>query len=85
MLTDLFVNDWWSLALGMAGQTDSTEDKRDGNDSILQWVQELMIEEDIRAIPRPIEKLGSCYDTREFWTTFGIVPLRAGICAGSQF
>ncbi|RFU30305.1 hypothetical protein B7463_g6005, partial [Scytalidium lignicola] len=79
MLTDLFVYDWWSLALGWAGQRDSAEEERNDQNQILRWVQELMIEEDMKALPRPMERLGRCYDTREFWNRFGIVPINARI------
>lgn len=43
------------------------------------WVLELMNETDTRALPREMAALGRCYDTREFWTTFNIVPVRARI------
>jgi hypothetical protein len=43
------------------------------------WVVELMREEGVRALPRSMEVLGRCYDTREFWEAFGLVPLKARI------
>lgn len=43
------------------------------------WVYELMVETGVRALPRSMEALGRCYDTREFWDTFGVVPLKARI------
>ena len=44
-----------------------------------KWVNELMREEDVRALPRSMDTLGRCYDTREFWETFELVPLKARI------
>lgn len=38
-----------------------------------------MEEQNIRALPRSMEQLGRCYDCREFWTTFGIMPVRSRI------
>ncbi|KAH8801751.1 hypothetical protein F5884DRAFT_526581 [Xylogone sp. PMI_703] len=79
MLTDLFVYDWWSLALGWAGQNETGEEGKEDQAQILRWVQELMVEEDVRALPRSMEQLGRCYDTREFWDKFGITPINARI------
>lgn len=75
MLTDLFVYDWWSLILGLAGEVDGDGKER----KQIQWVGELMDEQNIKALPRSMEVLGRCYDTREFWTTFGLMPGRARI------
>ena len=80
MLTDGFVYDWWSL---MAGWADVKTDSSDAVDAepadTAKWVYELMREEDVRALPRTFEMLGRCYDTREFWETFGLAPLKARI------
>lgn len=79
MLTDLMVYDWWALVLDYAAELD----RENGNDerakTQLKWVGELMVEQDIRALPRSMEQLGRAYDTREFWTTFGLMPVRARI------
>ncbi|KAL2349633.1 hypothetical protein BJ546DRAFT_696292 [Cryomyces antarcticus] len=87
MLTDGFVYDWWAL---FAGWADVEEDPKIVSDierdcdepkprQQSSWVYELMQEEGVRALPRSMEMLGRCYDSREFWTTFGITPLRARI------
>ncbi len=77
MLTDLVVYDWWELILGFGGELDS----QNGNDqrakTQLKWIGELMEEQHIRALPRSMEQLGRCYDTLEFWKTFGLMPTRA--------
>ena len=81
MLTDMFVYDWWSLAIGWGG-AESEEDQ--GIDGMAKgehatWVRELMSEKDVKALPRSMEMLGRCYDTREFWNRFKITPVRARI------
>ncbi|KIK61101.1 hypothetical protein GYMLUDRAFT_43202 [Collybiopsis luxurians FD-317 M1] len=40
------------------------------------WVRELMREMNVRALPRSIETLGRALDSREFWETFGLTPLK---------
>ncbi|KAK0701391.1 hypothetical protein B0T21DRAFT_379087 [Apiosordaria backusii] len=74
MLTDGFVYDWWALLAGWA------EDKKEGKVREQGgWVRELMEEEGVRALPRGMERLGRCYDSREFWRVWGVMPLRAGV------
>jgi hypothetical protein len=74
MLTDMFVYDWWALVLGFEGELEA-----DGSEPQIKWVGELMKEQNIRALPRSMEQLGRCYDTREFWETFGLMPVRARV------
>lgn len=80
MVTDGFVYDWWSLIAGWAAEKskakEAGEDDWEPNE-YAKWVYELMVEEDVKALPRRMETLGRCYDTREFWRRAGIVPLRA--------
>lgn len=83
MVTDGFVYDWWSLFAGWAQQGQEKEDDEAKVDpeptKQARWVYELMQEEGIRALPRSMEALGRCYDTRELWQTLGITPLKAGL------
>lgn len=80
MVTDGFVYDWWSLFAGWA----DTEQKTSGVEGTINaepikqasWVYELMSEEGVRALPRPMEALKRCYDSRELWRTLGIAPLK---------
>ena len=87
MLTDMFVYDWWALFAGWAGEVKDGEGVKsewdeEGGESKgevtvqAKWVGELMVEEKVRALPRPFEMLKRCYDTREFWSTFDLVPLK---------
>jgi hypothetical protein len=84
MLTDGFVYDWWSLFAGWAQAASKESEEtpvssKGGDDPIpqAQWTYELMREEGVRALPRSMELLERCYDSREFWETFGLTPLRA--------
>lgn len=87
MLTDGFVYDWYSLVLGWADLPASEShpasvpgegiEKTREPRKQAEWVYQLLSEEDIRALPRSMELLGRCYDSREFWLTFNLVPLRA--------
>jgi len=76
LLTDTRVYDWWDLlsAWGTNG-----EDRRDEVPEGPQpeWVMELMNEEGVRALPREMTKLGRLLDSRDFWTTFKLIPTRA--------
>lgn len=75
MLTDLVVHDWWSLVLAFArdGAEDGAVQRQ------VKWVGELMAEEKVRALPRSMEQLGRCYDSRDFWAAFGLMPARSSI------
>jgi hypothetical protein len=79
MLTDLIVYDWWALILGFAGEVDVENKNEERQKSQIKWVGELMEETKIRALPRSMEELGRCYDTREFWNKFRLMPVRARI------
>jgi hypothetical protein len=77
MLTDLMVYDWWALMLGWSGGGERVDGQGKEPLPQLKWVQELMEEESVKALPRSMEQLGRCYDTREFWNRFHIMPVRA--------
>ena len=78
MLTDGFVYDWWALMAGWADVKQEEDGDREPSE-FATWVYELMEEEGVKALPRSMETLGRCYDSREFWRTFGLAPLRARI------
>lgn len=78
MLTDTMVYDWYELVLGWGvGGSKGKDDDHTGEQ--LQWVLELTDEQNIRALPRSMEQLGRAYDSREFWKTFKLTPVRARI------
>ena len=76
---DSFVYDWWSLFAGWAEGSDVDENPAREPSNQAKWVYELMTEEQVKALPRSMEALGRCYDSREFWSTFSIAPLKARI------
>ena len=78
MVTDGFVYDWWALFVGWGNGGANGRDE-DVQGELAKWVFELMGEEGVRALPRSMEAVGRCYDTREFWTRFGLQPVRARI------
>ncbi|KAK3292986.1 uncharacterized protein B0H64DRAFT_464856 [Chaetomium fimeti] len=79
MVTDGFVYDWWALLAGWAEVEEGKREEGGGVTEQAGWVFELMREEGVRALPRSMEALGRCYDTREFWEAFGLVPLKGRV------
>ncbi|KAK5657500.1 hypothetical protein OQA88_3072 [Cercophora sp. LCS_1] len=73
MVTDGWVYDWWSLLVRWGEKEDGGLTEQAG------WVWELMSEDGVKALPRESEVLGRCYDSREFWRVWGVVPLKGGI------
>jgi len=67
------------VILGFSGELDAENANSEREKSQIKWIGELMEEQNIRALPRSMEQLGRCYDCREFWTTFGIMPVRSRI------
>ncbi|KAL2163275.1 hypothetical protein VTH06DRAFT_5331 [Thermothelomyces fergusii] len=90
MVTDGFVYDWWALVAGWADDGGAAaaaheEGREEGEGEVgptdrARWVFELMREQGVRALPRPMETLGRCYDTREFWEALGLVPSKGRVC-----
>lgn len=76
MVTDGWVYDWWGLMAGWAVEEEGDGEVREQ----AKWVWELMREEEVRALPRGMEALGRCYDSREFWETWGLVPVKGRVC-----
>ncbi|TFK49805.1 hypothetical protein OE88DRAFT_1713474 [Heliocybe sulcata] len=72
LLTDQRVYDWWDLASAWGSDGEHSDKAPQSG-----WVRELMDEEGIRALPRSAEEIGRALDSREFWKTFGLSPVRA--------
>ncbi|GAA5954078.1 hypothetical protein JCM3765_005283 [Sporobolomyces pararoseus] len=77
LLTDLRVIDWWDLASRYPhkiaqGEGHSAEETPES----FKWVQELMKEHEVRALPRTPQELGRALDSREFWNDFGLMPIK---------
>lgn len=90
LLTDGRVYDWWDIASAWgdveskwkSGVGNRTEEAGEngtsrGKGPQLKWVRELMQEEGVRALPRTPEQLGRALDSREFWNTFELEPIKA--------
>ncbi|RDW77409.1 hypothetical protein BP6252_05462 [Coleophoma cylindrospora] len=75
LLTDLFVYDWFALIMGWGDGSS----EGDASGPHIDWVREVMDEEGIQALPRSMEALGRCYDSREFYTTFKFSPIQARV------
>ena len=65
LLTDGRVYDWWDWAFSWG-----EEGKQP------RWVRELMNETGVRALPRSPEVIGRAMDSREFWNTFELEPVK---------
>jgi hypothetical protein len=86
IIMDLHVYDWWDLFLswGKYARESAGEDvwqkvreaSGDGEGALEyeRWVVELMGEEDFRALPRGVERLGRVLDGRGFWAAVGGAP-----------
>ena len=84
LLTDGRVYDWWDLASAWGDSGTSRLEpqassgaghKLSGNQPT--WVRELMQEHGVHALPRSPEELGRCLDSRDFWQTFDLYPVKA--------
>ncbi|KAK4462110.1 hypothetical protein QBC42DRAFT_201916 [Cladorrhinum samala] len=76
MLTDGFVYDWWALLTGW-GQENKKEEQEISDH--VTWVWESMEETGVKALPRSMEVLGRAYDAKEFWRTWGLVPVKSRV------
>ncbi|KAI1097772.1 hypothetical protein F4804DRAFT_346899 [Jackrogersella minutella] len=90
LLSDMHVYDWWDLTQDWANQTlrnsengdeqvDVPAAKVERHKELLAWVGELMIEEDVRALPRDTSSVGRALDGRGFWQHMGIWPTQGRI------
>ncbi|KAL9536191.1 hypothetical protein SMMN14_01802 [Sphaerulina musiva] len=65
---------------GTNGEEEREKEEREKQPSKqAKWVSELMWEENVLALPRSMEVLGRCYDSRDFWHTFELAPLKARV------
>ena len=77
LLTDLCVYDWYDLAYRWEEFTQRVyAEQGEAKLEYRKWVAELMLEEDVRALPRNTGVLGRCLDSRAFWKEMGVLPGR---------
>ncbi|KAI0466944.1 hypothetical protein F4859DRAFT_281800 [Xylaria cf. heliscus] len=79
IVCDMHVYDWWDLVQDWAMQTLTSHEYVDETElesqrELLAWVGELMVSEDVRALPRDTDALGRRLDGRGFWYYMGIWP-----------
>ncbi|KAI0545102.1 hypothetical protein F4679DRAFT_562348 [Xylaria curta] len=84
IVCDMHVYDWWDLVQDWAMQTltgpENVEDKElESQRELLAWVGELMVEENVRALPRDTAAVGRRLDGRGFWYYMGIWPTQGRI------
>ncbi len=65
LVTDGHVYDWWDWAAAWGEEGKQT-----------RWVRELLNEAGVRALPRTPEVIGRAMDSREFWNTFELEPVK---------
>lgn len=80
LLTDGRVYDWWDLASAWGEGPGVTSEPPLPSSTIFGpqpgWVRELMAESGLHALPRPPSAFDRALDSREFWDTFGLSPLK---------
>ena len=81
ILCDLHVYDWWELVRDWAAEGLRGEEGEDvaRHRELLGWVGELMLEDNVRALPREPSALQRTLDGRAFWKTVGIWPTQARV------
>jgi len=77
LVTDRHVYDWWDLIDGWADELEK-EGNVEGLDlEYKRWIDELLIEQNLPALPRDLMKLGRILDSNKFWKEVGILPRRS--------
>ena len=90
LLTDLRVYDWWDLIQSWgANISDPVVQKTEGYETanelrFVEWVGELMFEEDVRSLPRSADGLGRVLDSRGFWKKLGLWPTKGSVLSTAQ-
>jgi len=80
IITDGRVYDWWDLASAWGSSPTSAPHSSIPSEERgpqARWVRELMMEQNVRALPRNHEDLGRALDSRDFWYEFGLSPTKA--------
>ncbi|KAI1613931.1 hypothetical protein EDD36DRAFT_210849 [Exophiala viscosa] len=78
IVADCVSYDWWLLVWEMMGVTSEDEDeegsKIEERSKYRSWIIELMEENGIKGLPRPMDALGRKLDARDFWKAIGRSP-----------
>lgn len=76
LITDTKSYDWWALINSWLPALEAENAAAGGALRYREWLAELLREEKVMSLPRPPEQLGRLLDSREFWKTMGLAPLR---------
>ena len=84
LLTDLRVYDWWDLIQDWGAEAQEQAKTTMGAEEAAKleytkWIGELLIEEDVKALPRSTDSLGRALDSRAFWDKMGVWPSRGRV------
>ncbi|KAF2023752.1 hypothetical protein EK21DRAFT_118474 [Setomelanomma holmii] len=77
IIADLRVYDWYDLIMSFSAMAEEGNESVQELETRLQfakWVGELMVEEEVRALPREMRVLGRKLDSRGFWEYHGLWP-----------
>lgn len=79
LLTDLRVYDWWDLIQDWGADVKNAMAEAEGEKAAQElhypeWVGELMVEGNVRCLPRSAESLGRVLDSVAFWKAMGVWP-----------
>jgi hypothetical protein len=77
IIADLRVYDWYDLIMSFSAMAEEGVESVQEQETRLQfakWVGELMVEENVRALPREMSALGRKLDSRAFWEYHGLWP-----------
>ncbi|EUC51178.1 hypothetical protein COCMIDRAFT_80233 [Bipolaris oryzae ATCC 44560] len=76
IVSDMRVYDWYDLIMSFSSMTESSmsQEEKMTQQQYAKWVGELMMEEEIRALPRDVGSLGRKLDSRRFWAHHGLLP-----------
>jgi nucleoside-diphosphate-sugar epimerase len=77
IIADLRVYDWYDLIMSFSALAEEGRESAQEQETRLQfakWVGELMVEENVRALPREMNSLGRKLDSRGFWKCHGLWP-----------
>lgn len=84
LLTDLRVYDWWDLVQMWGPKVREGAGDGEGK-NYEQWVGELMMEHDVRALPRGVHTLGRMLDSRAFWDAVSTWPQEGSVLGHGDF
>ncbi|KAF2185871.1 hypothetical protein K469DRAFT_707552 [Zopfia rhizophila CBS 207.26] len=76
IIADLRVYDWWDLIMSFSHLTEDegSAEEKEKRLEFARWVGELMVENGVKALPRPLEGLGKKLDSRGFWNFMDVWP-----------